>query len=586
LLAVAAACVVARGGHPGIAPALFWAGLLAQFVPAAARLLNPAVARCERMQVSLLLGVGLLLAHQMAELWQFNQFDELLHLRTLHDIQATGRLFTPHPLLPVSPRFPGLELVTNSLVQLTHAPDQVAGLVVLVVARVLLVSGIFLLTERVTRSSYAGGIGVVIYTCSPQFFFFNAQFAYQTLAIAFAVLLLVMVGRRRAGGPAAATLMIATGVALTLTHHVTSWEIVLTLAVCAAVAGFRGDRPSRRHLTASTLVGLAIVGAWLLASGPMLGNYLGPVLRDAVDQLTGIATGGGGARKVSTDSAGGRTPLWEQAFILLSLLIWAATLLPLRPLRARPDPEGNRAALYRVLRFMHIAYPVTLLATVAPQAAEMTVRLSTLMFIGISTVIGYATAAYLWPRPLPVRRMTLAVGVVAFVGGTMLGSGPGWNRLPGPYLVGADGRAIDGYAINAARFASTDLPPGSRFAADRETGDLLAATGQQWVVTGIGSGVNTGPIYFATTIGTGERALLRQGHIDYIVVDSRMADGPPHETYYTENGEAPEGTRLTREELGKFDRTPGCVRVYDNGPIRIYNVRALQAGPTTSAGRP
>ena len=70
-----------------------------------------------------------------------------------------------------------------------------AGVVVVLLSRVLLTLALFLLAERVSGSAYAAGLVVLLYTASPQWYFFNAQFSYQTLALALAVAVLWLVAR-------------------------------------------------------------------------------------------------------------------------------------------------------------------------------------------------------------------------------------------------------------------------------------------------------------------------------------------------------------------------------------------------------
>ncbi|MGO8477736.1 hypothetical protein ACC739_38260, partial [Rhizobium ruizarguesonis] len=49
----------------------------------------------------------------------FIDHDEFLHWATVKDILEAGRLFLPNPLLPVSPLYHGLELITSALVNLS-----------------------------------------------------------------------------------------------------------------------------------------------------------------------------------------------------------------------------------------------------------------------------------------------------------------------------------------------------------------------------------------------------------------------------------------------------------------------------------
>ena len=190
---------LARLGHESLALPLFFFGLVAIFAPCAWRLTSSQATRREHLQVSLVLGVGLLASYVIRSPLIFDGFDELLHLATLTRMIDTRSLFATNTLLPVSPYYPGLELLTTATKWVTGLPLVLAQLVVMVAARVVLVLAIFLIAERVCGSSRAGGIAVLVYAASPQFYFFNAQYAYQTLALAFACgivyLLLVSVDR-------------------------------------------------------------------------------------------------------------------------------------------------------------------------------------------------------------------------------------------------------------------------------------------------------------------------------------------------------------------------------------------------------
>jgi hypothetical protein len=576
LLVVACAYAFGRAQYPTAGLVLFWLGMLMIFVPALFRLLNSEAGRPERFRVSLLLGVGLFFAQVSIELTRFSLFDEMLHVRTSSNVTTTGQLFVFNSNLPVSPRYPGLELLTNAVIQLTGASNQVAGLIVLTMARIVLVIGIFLLVERATESSHAAGIAVAIYACSPQFFFFNAQFSYQTVAICFSVMILLQMEYRQAPGWGTRVLLVASSICLAVSHHATGWITIAILALSVVAAAGRREGDLARDLLRFTFICVVVVALWTFVSGRILGQYIQPVIQDAIQQLTGIATGTSEPRKLSTDPGGIRNPRWETALIAASALVWAVSLLPLGPFRARPTNGGSSSITYPVFRLMHIMYPVTLLVTVAPKAAELSTRLSTFLFLGIALVVGFSLASYIRGVGDRLRKAILiVVGVVTFMGGTMLGSGLDWNRIPGSYMVIADGRSIDRYAVSAALWASSNMFPESRFISDRENGALISAQGRQEQVVTIGSDANAGQILFADNLVGWERALIADNRIRYAVIDRRMLDGPAHEVYYLVAGEAPQGTRLTQAHLDKFDTTPGSVLIYDNGPIKIYDISGL-----------
>ena len=141
----------------------------------------------------------------------------------------------PIPILPVSPYYPGLELATAATKWLTGLPLVVDELIVLAAVRVVLVLVVFLVVERACHSSRAGGIGVLVYAASPQFYGFDAQYAYETIALAFAVsvvyLLFVSIDAARPKIGRSFALALACVAAVVVSHHVTGWFTVGFLVV-------------------------------------------------------------------------------------------------------------------------------------------------------------------------------------------------------------------------------------------------------------------------------------------------------------------------------------------------------------------
>ena len=75
--------------------------------------------------------------------------------------------------------------------------------------------------------------------------------------------------------------------------------------------------------------------------------------------------------------------------------------------------------------------------------------------------------------------------------------------------------------------------------------------------------------------GNYDIALVKKANIRYLVVDSRLADGPPAYGYYFEPGETQGVERLTAADLNKFTAIPGVVQIYNNGPIKIYDLSTI-----------
>ena len=272
---------LARFGTEEPALPLFFLGLIAIFAPCAWRLTASEATRRERVQVSLVLGVGLLASFLVRSPLILDELGELFHLATLTRMIATRQLFAANTMLPVSPYYPGLELLTTATKWITGLPLLLAELTVMLAARCVLVLAVFLVVERVCASSRAGGIGVLVYAASPRFYVFDGQYASETLALALAAglvyFLLVSIdqSRQRTGRPFVVS--VACIGALVVTHALTSW--LATGLLVAGAAGFfvLRRRAEARLVGLAAAVGVAVTVAWsaLVGSRLSLASALG-----------------------------------------------------------------------------------------------------------------------------------------------------------------------------------------------------------------------------------------------------------------------------------------------------------------------
>jgi len=167
------------------------------------------------------------------------------------------------------------------------------------------------------------------------------------------------------------------------------------------------------------------------------------------------------------------------------------------------------------------------------------------------------------------------------VGGPIIGW-PRSGRLPGPYLVAADTRSIEGQGIAAAEWIRTVLGPDNRIGADRINGVLMGSYGDQHLVTIAQDHVNIAIVIFAPTLGTEEQTILQRGKVNYVVVDRRLPTGLPTFGVYFEPGE-PDTYQHTAlidpAVLAKFDAIGNISRIFDDGDIVIYDVRDISNAP-------
>lgn len=587
LVAIAVAARLARAATPGgtsVADALDVAGLVVLFLPPALRIIRGRTGNRER----LVLAAGLPLLLQVSRFLLYPTHvayhDELIHANVLRQIGDSHRLFSANPLLPVSAYYPGLEIVTDAVHQITGLSDFVAGDVVLVLARVVLALAVIGVVRTITGSTRAGCAASVVYVCNSQMFFFNSQFSYQTLALPLAGLTLYLFCARHRGERRALLLPVAAIIATAVTHHLTAMLLVLALVVWLVLeVAMRGRRTTdARDLAVLAGAGaLAVVLVILNPGNPVL-SYLLSIGAAAVDALRSFARGQQ-SKVLFQDSAGSSTPPWQEDLTLAAVLIVAVALLP-GLWRARVW-FSRRTAAAALLCLVAAVYPVIPAGHLTRSTAEVGDRSAGFVFLGVAFVLGWWSIRHRF-RILAASVVALAATAV-FIGNIVLGAGPIAEQLPGPYLVSADARSIDADNLAAARWLAGHHPPETRIYADRVAGLLDAAVGGQYTVLHVSTGVDASRILLDPAFGPADVRVLRQAQISYIVVDLRDATGLPHEGVYIENGEFG-GTDRTKPvplaALTKFARVPGVRRVYDNGSLVIYDVRALLAGPLTGRG--
>jgi len=581
LLAVAAADLLAWRGaqHAGD---LFWLGLLLIWLPASAVILSERSARGQRILAVVVVGMSLFLVHFLGSPVRFAGFDPFLHWDTTNKIVQTGRLFNANPVLPVSPLYPGLELVTAALVKLTGLSVFVAGTVVVGVARLVSILGLYLLYELVGKSARLAGIATLVYAANPSFLFQDSEYLYEALALSFAILVLYLVafGLHRAPSRGLPVVWLAVAgvlVATAVTHHITSFFFVAFLLVLALVAP-KMPRARRVFLWCVALLGIAAVVLWLMLLASRVIAYLQPVSTGVSEVLSLIRRESAsrqlfqnyGTQHVSAGDKAGAFAFSALTTALLALGLWC--------MLRTGKLNGRRAAFVRTFALSALAYPLSFLFRFTPAGADLAGRLSTFVFVGVAFCAAVAISESPALRRLRLGGLVVIAGLLAW-GGTILGA-PSWLRLPGPYLVSADARSIEPQGIDAARWAGQTLGEGNRIAADRVNTVLMLTYGRQTPAWGLSDRVDVTPVFFDKRWTARDGSLLRGAAVHYLVVDSRLTTALPARGVYIEPGEPGafhHRKPLPKAAVTKFDRAKRLSRVFDGGSIAIYDVS--DAGP-------
>ncbi len=593
------------GGGPGL-QAFLYPGLLFIFMPTALRLISPPASRAERVWILGIAGISCYFIKAISDPLHFSfPFDEFLHWRTAEDILSSKHLFTSNSLLPVSPYYPGLEIVTNAISSISGFDTFHSGLIVVGVARLLMILALFALNEHILQSARAASIATIIYVANPHFLLFDSQFAYESLALPLAIFVMFVLaphqpvstrlihlepltpfvafsklGRKILTNRLRWVALITwtTLVALVVTHHVTSFFLIGLLVMWTLVYGFLRFMPLFRSILAwSTLVGLLLAIGWIaLSRNPVVG-YIASFIAQAIGELSNILIGGGSSRPLFVSYNGQSTSFAERGVILLSVLLILSGL-PFGLLCIWQRYRSN--ALVVTLGIVSLFYPVSQVFRFSTSGSQLTDRSAAFLFIGISTVLAIFIVQF-WPlHSLNWKKSALLTSAISilFVGGIILGIGPGLSSLPGPYAVGADSRSVGPEGIAGASWTLTYLGPNNRVGTDRTDQTLMGTYGDQHVVTTIADNIDVSPVFFSQQFGDNEHTIIKSGQVQYLVVDLRLSQALPLIGVYFVEGE-PDAyhhtTPVALKSLTKFNTLPHINRVFDSGNIIIYDTKGI-----------
>lgn len=574
---------------------LFWAGLLIIFAPWAWRAIHPGASRTERIIATTALGVEFYIVKVLQYPLRFSQHDEFQHWRSALDIAQTGHLFHANLLLPVSPLYPGLEIVTNALSAVGAVSIFTAATLLIGMARVVVMLALFLFAEAVSHSPQVAAIATIAFVANPLFLFFDAQFAYESLALPLAVCALLVV--MRAGEARGRDRWLWLGIlwtliaAVTVTHHLTSYALLAFLAVWYLVWRFaprlRAD-PARPGL--ALIAGIEIGLAWLLIAGGLIVSYLARPLLIGVENVIGIILQEDTTRTLFRDAAGGANPLWQQALALCAVaLLTLCAVLGCALLWHAYRRQRLASAAWLTLGVVSLSYPASQLLRLTKDGASYATRPMDFFFIAaacMTPVVAMRLSAIHWPpararwlAALSPRALTMVGLLIVVAGGVAIGSGPTWARLPGPHIVEGNQRSFGPEDIAAAQWSRLYLGAGNRVATDQDDELLMGTYGLQDIVTPA-QGVDLANVFFAPTIGPFQRTLLRSAKVRYVVIDLRLSTALPANGFYYVPGEA--GTHgmqvpISRQALTKYGSTPGIDTIYDSGAMQIYDVSSLTA---------
>ncbi len=564
---VVLAYAAARQRIPG-AEAMFWIGQLGVYGTALAGLLTRRRTAGERLAVVCLVGAGQALV-TYAYSPRVRAFpDETQHWRTLGDLLRTGSLFTDNPTLPVSPRFPGMELTTAFLTRAVHLSPLWSATVVTVACHLLLATVAYGLYLELTGHSRVAGVAAVFATTSPDGFTFNSYYAYGTFALPFFVLALRAVtsgSDRRLSWPAVALTAAALAVCV-VSHPLTALVaicLVALLAVLVRLVGGRRELSLRCALAAGA--GAVVATTWVGLCARSAVGYLASPVRDV---FAGFLGGGQAASGGGSASGGVQRGLGEQALILAGMSLTMVLLLVGVVALFRWRPRSAAMALGCGGLTWLVVVAVRFLTA---RGAELSTR--GLSYVMVLAALPMAVAVVRLAGAGRGRFLAWGASLLVVLGSLCVGWPPPWERLPGTFRIDGFDAGVDANGVALARWVNGTLGPDDRVACDASTCSLVGAFARSVPVA------DAGELFYAPAFGPVADRAVREHDVQYVVVNVELGRTAPVAGFYFGNdprGSWPDASGpIAARALTKFDDDPRVDRVYDDGEYRVYDVRGV-----------
>jgi len=230
-----------------------------------------------------------------------------------------------------------------------------------------------------------------------------------------------------------------------------------------------------------------------------------------------------------------------------------------------------------------VAFPALQAARFSAAAGEIGDRASTFVFMAMAVVVGAWAAS----RVDAVRTLVVPAALVVVLGGTIIGSGPDWQRVPGPFLAGAEQRSIDQTTVSVAKWSAEHMPDGSNVAADFTFSRLIPNFADVTAVTQPAGFESVTPMFISDSMDQTSLQLILRNDVDFVVVDTRLVGKTQKSGCFFEGcaGYGDDAATVTPEMVAKFEDAPGFDLVLD-GPVKIYDVREVRGVAAPFEDRP
>lgn len=417
-------------------------------------------------------------------------FDEFGHIRHANDIVASGHVNVASSYLPILRVYPGLEVLTAWLHNLTGVSTWHVGQAVVLLAH----CGVLLIVRAIARMAGLGDraafFAALVYSLNPSFMYFDTQYAYESLGLplCFAAIALAFAIARtrtvRAGLFFVVAALAAIGACI-VTHHVSAAVMVIMLelvSLISPVAGRQAATPIARWGAATVaFLGVAGLALWVTFVAPTTLDYIDPHVRGGVRGVVEIFTGHSSTTPGSARHqlfSGATVPAYEKVFAYVAPALAGIAVLGALIQAIRDRRDSRRVVMVTPFIVLAGLYFVSLPLALTVDGGETAHRAWGYGYLGIAICAAYAAPFWTrlwvlrarWGWPIVGAASLLAAGV----GNVAAGENVAY-RFPGPHQFGSDTRSQTPELHRLAAWIRANLPPGMKVVTDRFTGEIVTS---------------------------------------------------------------------------------------------------------------
>jgi hypothetical protein len=552
----------------------FWISVIISCSATLFVILDRSIAERYKLLTLFVLGLILFLPHVLGSPDRFLFYDELTHQTNTNMIANSGstNFQSVHPFIA---SYPGVELITVSLVFLTGLSTYQCGLILIGFVHSILIIFLYLFFKTISGSERIAALGAFTYLSLDMYVFFESMFSYESLALCFLTFCLYIMAKLiLSNGTAKRSFFITLAFsisALVITHHFTAYFLVaITSSMFVFSLVRRPTKPAR--IGSILLLTLVLVLSWIFFVSVLSVSYyqnlfIDRFMRAISTPLTNSGVGGLASQPLFT------FPTYEMIirrflYLPLTFLFFIIGVFYSRHNKVIPKFFGWTLISFGFLYFLP---RIVVLFTGIIDLS----RFYEFLFVGTAFVIGCGLERlFFHPRRKLIvlqttRPAVFILLIVILVGGIGIGVSPPY-RSPGSTTPSASG--LDSYTsdvFHAADWFVSRAGFYNRISTDSRTGILFTNYAQQYATRD-----DAQDVFYPSTVDGTVTYYLGISDISYLVIDRRISSLLPEVGYYFDRGETNlenYSQPVPTESLDKFDSSHLFIKVYDNGNINMYN---------------